>query len=162
MPKRTDIHKVMIIGSGPIIVGQACEFDCSGTQACKALKSLGHETVLVNSNPATTMMEHVELAGVHSGDSACILPPISIQKKHIDTINEYTKKIVTELNVVGLLNIQYAIADDTAYILDANPCALRTVPLISNDHGFVKPPQTYHKDIDLRSSKEETINEIAG
>ena len=51
--KREDIHKVLIIGSGPIIIGQACEFDYSGTQACKALKSLGYEIVLVNSNPAT-------------------------------------------------------------------------------------------------------------
>src|SRR5210317_1387506 len=57
MPKRDDIHKVMIIGSGPIIIGQACEFDYSGTQACKALRSLGYEIVLVNSNPATIMTD---------------------------------------------------------------------------------------------------------
>ena len=57
MPKRKDIHKVMIIGSGPIIIGQACEFDYSGTQACKALRSLGYEIVLVNSNPATIMTD---------------------------------------------------------------------------------------------------------
>ena len=54
MPRRNDIHKVMIIGSGPIVIGQACEFDYSGTQACKALRSLGYEIVLANSNPATT------------------------------------------------------------------------------------------------------------
>ena len=57
MPKRTDIHKVLIIGSGPIIIGQACEFDYSGTQACKALRQLGYEIVLVNSNPATIMTD---------------------------------------------------------------------------------------------------------
>src|SRR3989339_2029441 len=57
MPKRKDIHKVLIIGSGPIIIGQACEFDYSGTQACKALRSLGYEIVLVNSNPATIMTD---------------------------------------------------------------------------------------------------------
>ena len=57
MPKRTDVHKVLIIGSGPIIIGQACEFDYSGTQACKALKKLGYEIVLVNSNPATIMTD---------------------------------------------------------------------------------------------------------
>ena len=57
MPKRTDIHKVLIIGSGPIVIGQACEFDYSGTQACKALKNLGYEIVLVNSNPATIMTD---------------------------------------------------------------------------------------------------------
>src|SRR5512137_586287 len=57
MPKRTDIKKVLIIGSGPIIIGQACEFDYSGTQACKALRSLGYQIVLVNSNPATIMTD---------------------------------------------------------------------------------------------------------
>ncbi|MFO7557096.1 MAG: carbamoyl-phosphate synthase large subunit [Desulfobacterales bacterium] len=77
------------------------------------------------------VMEHIELAGVHSGDSACVIPPISIPQKHIKTINEYTRKIATELNVVGLLNIQYAIAEDTVYILEANPRASRTVPIVS-------------------------------
>jgi carbamoyl-phosphate synthase large subunit len=57
MPRRADIKKVMIIGSGPIVIGQACEFDYSGTQACKALRSLGYEIVLVNSNPATIMTD---------------------------------------------------------------------------------------------------------
>jgi carbamoyl-phosphate synthase large subunit len=78
-----------------------------------------------------SIMEHIELAGIHSGDSACIIPPVSIPDRHIDTINEYTKKIAVELNVVGLLNIQYAIAHDTVYILEANPRASRTVPLVS-------------------------------
>ncbi len=77
------------------------------------------------------VMEHIELAGIHSGDSACVIPPVSIPKKHLDTIREYTRKIATALNVVGLMNIQYAIADDTVYILEANPRASRTVPLVS-------------------------------
>jgi carbamoyl-phosphate synthase large subunit len=77
------------------------------------------------------VMEHIELAGVHSGDSACVIPPISIPQKHIETICEYTRKIAMELNVVGLMNIQYAIADDTVYILEANPRASRTVPIVS-------------------------------
>jgi len=77
------------------------------------------------------VMEHIELAGIHSGDSACVIPPISIPAKHIDTIREFTKRIAVELNVVGLMNIQYAIADDTVYILEANPRASRTVPLVS-------------------------------
>ena len=63
MSKRKDIHKVLIIGSGPIIIGQACEFDYSGTQACKALRNLGYEIILVNSNPATIM----------TGDCRCYL-----------------------------------------------------------------------------------------
>jgi carbamoyl-phosphate synthase large subunit len=77
------------------------------------------------------VMEHIELAGIHSGDSACVIPPISIPVRHIDTIYEYTKKIAVEFNVVGLMNIQYAIADDVVYILEANPRASRTVPLVS-------------------------------
>lgn len=77
------------------------------------------------------VMEHIELAGIHSGDSACVIPPISIPAKHIETIYEYTKKIAVEMNVVGLMNIQYAIANDTVYILEANPRASRTVPLVS-------------------------------
>jgi carbamoyl-phosphate synthase large subunit len=77
------------------------------------------------------VMEHIELAGVHSGDSACVIPPISIPAKHLDTIYEYTRRIAMELNVVGLMNIQYAIAHDTVYVLEANPRASRTVPLVS-------------------------------
>ncbi len=77
------------------------------------------------------IMEHVELAGIHSGDSACVIPPVSIPKKHIDTICEYTRKIAIEMKVVGLMNIQYAIADDKVYILEANPRASRTVPIVS-------------------------------
>ena len=57
MPKRTDIHKILIIGSGPIVIGQACEFDYSGTQACKALKEEGYKVILLNSNPATIMTD---------------------------------------------------------------------------------------------------------
>jgi len=77
------------------------------------------------------VMEHIELAGIHSGDSACVIPPISIPARHIDTINEYTRKIAVEFGVVGLMNIQYAIANDVVYILEANPRASRTVPLVS-------------------------------
>ena len=78
-----------------------------------------------------SVMEHIELAGIHSGDSACVIPPISIPPKHIETIREYTKKIAVEMGVVGLMNVQYAIAKDTVYILEANPRASRTVPLVS-------------------------------
>ncbi len=77
------------------------------------------------------VMEHIELAGIHSGDSACAIPPVSLPQKHIDTINEYTKKIANNLNVVGLMNMQYAIANDKVYVLEANPRASRTVPLVS-------------------------------
>ncbi|MCE5341474.1 MAG: carbamoyl-phosphate synthase large subunit [Planctomycetaceae bacterium] len=82
------------------------------------------------------VMEHIELAGIHSGDSACVIPPISIPQKHLDTIYDYTKKIAIELNVVGLMNIQYAIAEDKVYVLEANPRASRTVPLVSKVCGI--------------------------
>jgi len=81
------------------------------------------------------VMEHIELAGVHSGDSACVIPPTTIPQKHLDTICEYTRKIATELHVVGLMNIQYAICNDKVYILEANPRASRTVPLVSKVCG---------------------------
>ncbi|MFC1910223.1 carbamoyl-phosphate synthase large subunit [Chloroflexota bacterium] len=77
------------------------------------------------------IMEHIEYAGVHSGDAACVIPPVSIPQKHIDTIEEYTKRIASELHVVGVMNIQYAICKDKVYVLEANPRASRTVPLVS-------------------------------
>ncbi|MCP4608104.1 MAG: carbamoyl-phosphate synthase large subunit [Planctomycetes bacterium] len=86
------------------------------------------------------IMEHIELAGVHSGDSACVLPPVSIPEKHLKTIYEYNRKIAIEFNVVGLMNIQYAIANDVVYILEANPRASRTVPLVSKVCGIQMIP----------------------
>ncbi len=77
------------------------------------------------------VMEHIEQAGIHSGDSACVIPPVSIPERHLATIEEYTRRIALELGVVGLINIQYAIAGDRVYILEANPRASRTVPLVS-------------------------------
>ncbi|NLH20818.1 MAG: carbamoyl-phosphate synthase large subunit, partial [Methanothrix sp.] len=77
------------------------------------------------------VMEHIELAGIHSGDSACVIPPVSIPERHIETIKEYTQRIARELQVVGLMNMQYALAEDKVYVLEANPRASRTVPLVS-------------------------------
>lgn len=77
------------------------------------------------------VMEHIEQAGVHSGDSACVIPPVSIPEEHIKTIEEYTKRIAVALKVKGLMNIQYAIAEGKVYVLEANPRASRTVPLVS-------------------------------
>jgi carbamoyl-phosphate synthase large subunit len=77
------------------------------------------------------VMQHIEYAGVHSGDSACVIPPVSIPPQHLVTIEEYTRRIATELGVVGLMNMQYAIMDDVVYVLEANPRASRTVPLVS-------------------------------
>jgi carbamoyl-phosphate synthase large subunit len=77
------------------------------------------------------VMEHIELAGVHSGDSACIIPPVSIAPEHLATIEDYTRRIAVELGVIGLINVQYAIAGGKVYILEANPRASRTVPIVS-------------------------------
>lgn len=77
------------------------------------------------------VMEHIELAGIHSGDSACLVPSRHIPAENLRTIKEYTKKIALALHVVGLMNIQYAIEDDKVYVLEANPRASRTVPLVS-------------------------------
>ena len=87
-----------------------------------------------------TVMEHIELAGVHSGDSACILPSKNLSAKTVETIKEYTRKIAVEMNVMGLMNMQYAIEGDTVYVLEANPRASRTVPLVSKvcDINMVK------------------------
>ncbi|MBL7068289.1 MAG: carbamoyl-phosphate synthase large subunit [Candidatus Omnitrophica bacterium] len=82
------------------------------------------------------IMEHIELAGVHSGDSACAIPARTIEEKHLRTIEEYTAKIAEELKVIGLMNIQYAICNDKVYILEANPRASRTVPLVSKITGI--------------------------
>ncbi len=82
------------------------------------------------------VMEHIELAGIHSGDSACVIPPISLAPKHIDTIGETTRRIAVELGVVGLMNLQYAIFENTVYVLEANPRASRTVPLVSKVCGI--------------------------
>jgi carbamoyl-phosphate synthase large subunit len=77
------------------------------------------------------VMQHIEYAGIHSGDSACVIPPVVMTEKHIETIKEYTRQIAIEMKVVGLMNIQYAIYEDVVYILEANPRASRTVPLVS-------------------------------
>ena len=77
------------------------------------------------------VMEHIEYAGVHSGDSACLIPSINISPEHLSTIEDYTRRIAIELGVVGLMNIQYAIHDGIVYVLEANPRASRTVPLVS-------------------------------
>ena len=77
------------------------------------------------------VMEHIELAGVHSGDSACILPSKNIPANLVETIKEYTRKIADEMGVCGLMNMQYAIEDGKVYVLEANPRASRTVPLVS-------------------------------
>lgn len=82
------------------------------------------------------VMEHIEHAGIHSGDSACTIPSRTIKQEHLKTIDEWTRKIARELKVVGLINIQFAICENQLYILEANPRASRTVPLVSKTIGI--------------------------
>ncbi len=86
------------------------------------------------------VMEHIELAGIHSGDSACIIPSLNISDENLKTIKEYTRKIAEEMHVRGLMNMQYAIEDDKVYVIEANPRASRTVPLVSKVCGIEMVP----------------------
>jgi carbamoyl-phosphate synthase large subunit len=85
------------------------------------------------------IMEHIEEAGIHSGDSSCVLPPVSIPEAEIATIEDYTRKLARALNVIGLMNVQYAIKDGVVYVLEVNPRASRTVPYVSKATGVPLP-----------------------
>jgi len=89
----------------------------------------GKETIIAG------IMEHIEEAGIHSGDSACVLPPFSISEKVISKIKENTKKMSQELHVIGLMNVQYAVKNETVYVLEVNPRASRTIPFVSKATG---------------------------
>jgi carbamoyl-phosphate synthase large subunit len=82
------------------------------------------------------IMEHIEEAGIHSGDSSCVVPPFMVAERHLATIREYTRRIARALKVVGLMNIQYAIKGDIVYVLEVNPRSSRTVPYISKATGI--------------------------
>ncbi len=81
------------------------------------------------------VMEHIEEAGIHSGDSSCVVPPYLVAERHLETIRDYTRRIARALNVVGLMNAQFAIKDDTVYVIEVNPRASRTVPYLSKATG---------------------------
>jgi carbamoyl-phosphate synthase large subunit len=81
------------------------------------------------------IMEHIEEAGVHSGDSACVLPPTGITPAFVEQITRATKAMAAELNVIGLMNVQYAIKDDRLFVLEVNPRASRTIPFVSKATG---------------------------
>ena len=82
-----------------------------------------------------SVMEHIELAGIHSGDSACSIPPVTLSKKHIDVITSHTEAIAKDFKVRGILNVQYAVCDDEVWIIEANPRASRTVPVVAKVTG---------------------------
>ncbi|MBK5092262.1 MAG: carbamoyl-phosphate synthase large subunit [Actinobacteria bacterium] len=81
------------------------------------------------------VMEHIEEAGIHSGDSACVIPPHTLAAETVETIEEYTRRLALELGVVGLINVQYAVKEDVVYVLEVNPRASRTVPFVSKSIG---------------------------
>jgi carbamoyl-phosphate synthase large subunit len=89
----------------------------------------GHTTIIGG------IMEHIEEAGVHSGDSACVLPPVNIDPHFIEEMTRATRALATELNVVGLMNVQYALKDSQLYVLEVNPRASRTIPFVSKATG---------------------------
>ncbi|HSW28366.1 MAG TPA: carbamoyl-phosphate synthase large subunit [Longimicrobiales bacterium] len=113
---------VQVTPEHPILIDR---FLADATECEADALSDGHEVFV----PA--VMEHIEYAGVHSGDSACVIPPVGISEAHLAQIEETTRRIARELGVVGLMNIQYAIEKDRLYVLEANPRASRTVPLVS-------------------------------
>jgi carbamoyl-phosphate synthase large subunit len=101
---------------------QAAEFD---------VDALADDTACVIAG----IQEHIEEAGIHSGDSSCILPPVRIAAEHVETMRHYTRKLATALSVKGLMNIQFAIKDDRVFVLEVNPRASRTVPFVSKATG---------------------------
>src|SRR5512143_579790 len=105
MPKRTDIHKILIVGSGPIVIGQACEFDYSGTQACKALRSEGFEIVLINSNPATIMTDP-EIA------DRTYVEPLTPEAVRAVIERERPQALLPTVGGQTALNIAVALAED--------------------------------------------------
>src|SRR5262249_4768694 len=104
MPKRTDIHKILIVGSGPIVIGQACEFDYSGTQACKALRSEGFQIVLVNSNPATIMTDP-EIA------DRTYVEPLTVEAVHAVIERERPDAMLPTVGGQTALNLAVALAE---------------------------------------------------
>ena len=82
------------------------------------------------------IMEHIEEAGIHSGDSACVIPPYTLREDQISTIRKYTREMALSLKVKGLMNVQYAIKNDLVYVLEVNPRASRTVPFVSKATGM--------------------------
>src|SRR6188508_3119160 len=104
MPKRSDIHRVLVIGSGPIVIGQACEFDYSGTQACKALKQEGIEVILVNSNPATIMTDP-ELA------DRTYVEPLTVETLTAIIARERPQALLPTVGGQTALNLTVSLAD---------------------------------------------------
>jgi carbamoyl-phosphate synthase large subunit len=124
---KTFMAKALLVSPGhPVLIDKFLE---DAVEVDVDAISDGQTTVVAG------IMEHIEEAGIHSGDSACILPPLTLSQPLLDLIEEQTKMLARELNVIGLMNIQYAIKDGTLYVLEVNPRASRTVPFVSKAIG---------------------------
>ena len=120
------VEAVEVSESRPVLIDRYLE---NATEVDVDCLSDGETTVI------GAIMEHVELAGIHSGDSACMIPAQTLSKKTLEIIRVYTKKLAAELNVCGLMNVQYAVRDAEVYVLEVNPRASRTVPFVSKAIG---------------------------
>src|SRR6266436_5705053 len=146
MPKRKDIKRILIIGSGPIVIGQACEFDYSGAQACKALRAEGYKVILVNSNPATIMTDpemadvtYIEPIGVHTGDSITVAPAQTLTDKEYQVMRDAAIAVLREIGVdTGGSNVQFAVnpEDGRMLVIEMNPRVSRSSALASKATGF--------------------------
>ena len=127
MLKRYAVEAIQVSPEYPMLIDRfldnaiECEVDAV---------SDGKETFVAS------IMEHIELAGIHSGDSACAIPPVTISEEHQATIRRYTEAIADDFKVIGIMNVQYAICEDKIYIIEANPRASRTVPVVSKVTGI--------------------------
>lgn len=128
MLRRYAVEAIQVSPEYPMLIDRFLEraLECEVDALCDGEKTF-----------VAAVMEHIEHAGIHSGDSACVIPPRTIPARHLKTIREYTDTIAKALGVVGLINIQFAICDDKVYILEANPRASRTVPLVSKLTGVL-------------------------
>lgn len=172
----SDKASILVLGSGPIRIGQGVEFDYATVHSVKAIRESGFEAIIMNSNPETVstdfsisdklyfepltfedvmnvidlekpegvilqfggqnilipgIMEHIERAGVHSGDSMAVYPPQTLSETIIETIVDYTKRLAIGLNCIGMMNIQFVIKDQKVYVIEVNPRASRTLPFLS-------------------------------
>ena len=124
--KRYAVEAIQVSPEYPMLIDRFLD---NATETEVDALSDGDETFVA------TIMEHVELAGIHSGDSACVLPPVTIPKKHLETIERYAAAIAKDFKVDGILNVQFAVCHDKVYIIEANPRASRTVPLVAKITG---------------------------
>ncbi len=150
--------KIIVLGSGPIRIGQGVEFDYSTVHAVQTIRAAGYEAIIINNNPETVSTDYtcsdklyfeplcvedvmhiieLERTGIHSGDSISVYPPFSISEGAKERIIEYTKRLGMGIGIKGLFNIQFIVdAEENVYIIEVNPRSSRTVPFLSKATGY--------------------------